>query len=753
VSRLPSFRFDLDVIPRFSQGRPGCLVRDPRTQNVFEFGAQEHFLIRLLEGVTAHEEILRRHADEFGAPLQQAHLDAFVRQLARQGLLEAEGCPRLPMRTLPEVLAPEEFIVEKSFSFGGCDRSLGFLARLFGWAFSTPMQVLGGGAILFALAILVEDWTRFTTATGSQWGPQFFITMIIPSSLILRSVRSIVQGVHCRARGGHVRAIGVTFLYYLLPSIYCDWWNDVVWIRSKSERFQRLASGLYLQAILWAVGMIGWRYALPNTWPAKLWLAATLAAALNFVLANVNPLVQMEGYLILMNWLEVPRLRERANALFGAWLYLRPDPEPVRRSARRWFILYGALAFAYVLFMIGLHLYFTWTWLTSSLQGPGAILCAFIVCYAFQKPILSFLGSLTAVRWLVDSTHPWRLRLALSLTTAVALWALLLPYPYETGGPMALRPVTHLEVRTDIEGLVETVLVHEGEWVEAGQPLARLSMRVQERNLQAAQGQVDAARAQLRLLEAGAKSEAVASAEAAVRTAETALDFSRALAARMLVLRRADLVPPQALENALAMRDMDGQKLEEARAKVTLVSSGARKEAIEALKSQVSSDEAMAANDATDLAHTTITSPVGGRVVTPHIEELAGTYVKPGQKDLIAEIEDGRIVRAEVQVPESSIADVQVGAAVRLHTWAYHERTFEGRVVSIAPAAAATDSGSPEPGMVAVRVLTEIANPDGLLKSEMTGYAKIASARRPVWRVLSDPLTRFVMVEVWSWIP
>jgi putative peptide zinc metalloprotease protein len=127
--------------------------------------------------------------------------------------------------------------------------------------------------------------------------------------------------------------------------------------------------------------------------------------------------------------------------------------------------------------------------------------------------------------------------------------------------------------------------------------------------------------------------------------------------------------------------------------------------------------------------------------------------VKPGQKDLIAEIEDGRTVRAEVQVPESSIADVQVGAAVRLHTWAYHERTFEGRVVSIAPAAAATDSGSPEPGMVAVRVLTEIANPDGLLKSEMTGYAKIASARRPVWRVLSDPLTRFVMVEVWSWIP
>jgi multidrug efflux pump subunit AcrA (membrane-fusion protein) len=753
LSRLPSFRFDLDVIPRFSLGRPGCLVRDPRTQNVFEFGAQEQFLIRLLDGVTPHEEILRRHADEFGAPLSQAHLDAFVRQLARQGLLEAEGCPRLPWRTLPEILAPEEFIVEANVSFGGGDRFLGFLAKLSGWIFSRPMQWLGAGVILFALATLFEGWPRFTSAIASKWGPQFFITMIIPSSLFLRSLRSIVQGVHCRARGGHVRAIGVTFLYYLLPSIYCDWWNDVVWIRSKSERFQRLASGLYLQALLWAVAMIGWRYSVPGTWPATLWLAATLAAALNFILANVNPLVQMEGYLILMNWLEVPRLRERANALFGAWLYLRPDPEPIRKDARRWFILYGGLAFAYVLFMIGLHLYFTWTWLTSSLQGPGAILCAAIVAYAFQKPILSYLGSLAPVRWLLDHDHPWRLRLTLVGAAAATSWALLLPYPYTTGGPMELRPVTHIDVRTDIEGLVEKVLVHEGDWVEKGQPLARLSMREKERNLESATGQLEEARAQLHLLEAGPRSEAVASARAAVRTAETASDFSRSRAARMLDLRRRNLVSPQEMENALAMRDLDGQKLEEARAHVQLVSSGARKEAVEALRAQVKSLQVVADDDATDVAHTTIASPVSGRVVTPHIDQLAGTYLEPGRRDLIAEIEDGRTVRAEVAVPEETISEVHLGAGVRLHAWAYLDRTFEGRVVSIAPVAAETDSSSPQPGKVAVRVLTEIANPEGLLKSDMTGYAKIAASRRPVWRVLFDPLVRFVMVEVWSWIP
>jgi putative peptide zinc metalloprotease protein len=318
---------------------------------------------------------------------------------------------------------------------------------------------------------------------------------------------------------------------------------------------------------------------------------------------------------------------------------------------------------------------------------------------------------------------------------------------------MELRPVTRLEVRTDIEGQVEKVLVHEGDWVEKGQPLARLSMREQERNLEEAQGQLEAARAQLQLLEAGPKSEAVASAQASVRTAETASDFSRTRALRMIDLRRRNLVSPQEMENALAIRDLDAQKLEEARVHQKLVSSGARKEAVEALRAQVKGLQAVADDDATDVAHTTIASPVSGRVVTPHIEQLAGTYLKPGRRDLVAEIEDGRTVRAEVAVPEETIGEVTLGAGVRLHAWAYHDRTFEGRVVSIAPVAAETDPSSPQPGKVAVRVLTEIANPEGLLKSDMTGYAKIAASRRPVWRVLFDPLVRFIMVEVWSWIP
>ena len=62
-------------------------------------------------------------------------------------------------------------------------------------------------------------------------------------------------------------------------------------------------------------------------------------------------------------------------------------------------------------------------------------------------------------------------------------------------------------------------------------------------------------------------------------------------------------------------------------------------------------------------------------------------------------------------------------------------------------------AGNETPDGPYVRVTTEIANDDGLLKSGMTGYAKIATEPRPVWDVLSRPIIRWFRVQFWYWIP
>jgi len=79
---------------------------------------------------------------------------------------------------------------------------------------------------------------------------------------------------------------------------------------------------------------------------------------------------------------------------------------------------------------------------------------------------------------------------------------------------------------------------------------------------------------------------------------------------------------------------------------------------------------------------------------------------------------------------------------------AYPERSFLGTVAAIAPAATAPEPG--RPGKV-IRVTTAIDNASLLLKSQMTGTAKIYCGKRRIADLMTRRLARFFRVEFWSW--
>jgi putative peptide zinc metalloprotease protein len=370
--------------------------------------------------------------------------------------------------------------------------------------------------------------------------------------------------------------------------------------------------------------------------------------------------------------------------------------------------------------------------------------------------------------------HPARRGFPRWLGWVLALAALVaigfIPYPYRAAGPFKLLPSKRLDLRFELEGLVEKVLVAEGDWVEAGQPVAALVRRTAEKNLKASEAQLQEKEAELRLLLAGPRPEEVDKAKKKLETARANVAWSGPRADRYAQLFVDKMLSAQDYESALRQRDIDARRLDEAAAELRLVKSGARPEEIEAMEAEIESQRALVANYRTDLERTTLVSPITGRIVTPRVEEMAGTYVKPGQRDLVAQVEDPRVIEAEVEIAEEDSAGLAVGAGVTLVPWAFHDRDLVGRVVSIAPVASASSltqydasltgqsagSGSVaisgEGGKV-VRVVTQIRNDDGVLKSEMTGYAKVDTETRPVWDVLLRPLIRWMRVEVWYWIP
>jgi multidrug resistance efflux pump len=487
-------------------------------------------------------------------------------------------------------------------------------------------------------------------------------------------------------------------------------------------------------------------------------------------LFNANPLVKMNAYLLLVNHVQVPRLRERALGAFGAWATFRRPSEVFTAREKRWFITYGLLVFCYAMFHLCLIAYFFWGNLVPLYEGRGALAALLLLIFVMHKPIWGALSKVPAIAWLLDRRGgPLRWGVRIAIPTAILL-ALLIPYPYRAGGAFQFLPSHRAEIRTEVEGVIEEVMVREGEQVAAGQPVARLGSRNHARNLAAAKARLEGARARLELVERGPRPEQVASAESKVASAVVEATWAAERARRYEGLYNESLIAAQDYESALAAREYAAAQLDESKATLLLATSQARPDALRALRAEVDSLQTLVDDFQTDVLRTTLTSPIAGRIVTPHLEEQVGTWLEPGTTDLVAVVEDTGTVLAEVSVPEQDVADIRPGAAVMLVPWGRHDKAARGTVIAIAAvadpnpgssgvASLATVAGSvgllgtESAAARVVRVIAEIPNAGDQLTIDTTGFAKIDVGRRPLWDVLFRPLWRWCRVEVWSWIP
>ena len=760
-SSLPKLRSGLEILSWAGEDRLArSYVRDTRTQEVFELGDEAAFVCRKLDGKTDSREIGRLYEARFNKPMSNDDLEIFIGQLARDGLLEGWRKEDQP-RTFAETLDLGSVVPWVRFPIGRGDRFMAGLARRMSWIFSRPFHLLAAATIVWALSLLVTNWREFLVGLSNLLGsPQTLLLFVAVSILLIRGPRSLIHGVMCKRYGRQVPEVGISLLYYVLPSFYCDW-HDVVWLRDKAKRSWAIFAGIYYQALLWSVAMIAWSVTQPGTFFNTLWLALAMVSGIGLVLFNANPLSKLDGYLLLVNWLEIPRLQERALEAFGAWVTGRIPPEIYTERERKWLKLYGLLCFAFSVALIVFVFWRLWTVLIEMYGGIGAMTAIILVLFAVQKPVTQTVARRRSVRWLFSKdggTLRWSVRLGI-LILVLALG--FIPYPYEVSGPFKLLPATSYEIRTEVEGMIDEVLVLEGQWVQAGDPVLRLIEREYETRALSAMARLDEAQAKLDLLKKGATPEEIRTAQAAVDTAAAQLAWSRGRAERFRGLYEEELISAQEWENAEQAAVVDERELDEKKAFLALTQEGAQEEAIAAFQAEVNSLLAIVDDYRGDVERTTVSTPIAGRIVTPRVKELEGRYVKPGQREVVIEVEDSRMMYAEVLIPEENIGSIERGVRVRLVTWAYHEEMFYGEVVEIAPVATVSadfvveGSGVSvgDPDSKVVRVRTEIPNLDDRLKSEMTGYAKIATGERPLWDVLLRPIYRWFKVELWSWIP
>jgi putative peptide zinc metalloprotease protein len=218
--------------------------------------------------------------------------------------------------------------------------------------------------------------------------------------------------------------------------------------------------------------------------------AGVFIGGITTVFMNANPLLPLDGYYALSDYLEVSNLRKRAFAHL-AWLAksrvfrLNLPAPPADERERRVFLIYGGLASVYIAMALTFFAATAFGWLNRWL---GAVGIAIFLAGAFlmlRGPVKALLRTVrTAVRqhraaW---GERPWRRRLIVG-TSAILVLGAIVPCRITVVGPFRVAPVLSMPHAVPDSGFIEQVLVREGTRVTSGFPLLQIRNFELEREL------------------------------------------------------------------------------------------------------------------------------------------------------------------------------------------------------------------------------------------------------------------------------
>jgi len=489
-------------------------------------------------------------------------------------------------------------------------------------------------------------------------------------------------------------------------------------------------------------------------------LALVLTAGASLVLETGNPLMKGSAYFLISAYLNEPHLRGKAyKALMNklrAGVYQQSDSTVLSIYA----LLFITYAFALVTFVtLGLG-----QWLLShlALGGSAVILTVGLLGYLFWRNYLSLkkfgdayersvqfemwrkrtLLDKGAVEGEVKTEKPsyWRRALLVGLFAAMFI-----PYPYEATGTFSVYPTRKQVMSTDTPGLIEEVYFDGGESVKQGTILARLATHEQESQIKITDAQIEEQKAVIADLKGRPRPEEVRLAEQVLELARSREKYSGEKAPRLEKMYRVGAVTMEEYEAARKDHETDQMQVNEKLASLALAKTGATKEQIAAAEAKLVSLQEQRNSYVAKLDRTVLRMPFDGNILTLHLKDRTNSYLDKGQP--FASVEYTGTVTAEIEVAESDVQYIKPDSVIRIRPAAYFDREFVGKVATIDRNVTAKSFGN------VVKVLATVENPDGLLKTGMTGEGKVAGPTMPVWQAFSQALLRFLRVQAWSWVP
>jgi len=777
-------RSDLEFSSQQQIGKNYVVVKDPITSRYFRFTETQGALVELLREPGDVPTLGARVSEKLGATIPEATLEGFLNSLEEKLLLDTEQVRDKMANYKGQKLQNKSVLYRKLASFNP-ERIFAWLEPRTRWAFTPWFQVFAILVILSGVTISILHRQELALNVVDLFNLHgLFLIWLVTMTVV--TLHEFAHGMTCVHFGGKVQEVGFMLIYFQ-PAFYCDV-SDSWMLPQKRQRMLVTLAGGYFQLVIWGICTILWRITDADTTINQLATVVIVFAGLQ-TLFNFNPLIKLDGYYMLSDYLEIPNLRDKAMHTLWNRVAGKRDSKLPRRQERAQ-LTYGLASMAFSTTLL-IYVYAAlYTWATDAFAFAGLVGFVMFSTMTLRKTAVESMAGLRSV-WSRAAYRKYRnggIVLAAIVVSFVAHWELKIKSDFKV---IARDERT---VRPETGGVIVEVLVQEGTRVAKGDVIARLRDYDKQQKISELSGDLERRNSDLALLRSGTRPEEIdrqrrlieskrVAVSNARRNAEQRGQAEQNLARKQAQLKqdqqtlqrdeqlfREQLIPKIQLEKSQTAVTISERDVAEAQASIRVISetadreadlkskelavaeselrmmlAGSRPEQIRQAEAEVQKLEQQVSILNQELARTDVRAPIDGVVTTPFIERRLNQMLKPGD-ELLRLVDIGRVT-IEMQVPEKEMADVKQGSRVTMAPRIFPGLFLEGRVDFISPVAQTVS------GQQMVTVRSELPNEDLTLKPDMTGVGWIYCGKRRIFDLMTRRMVRWVKTEFWYLLP
>ena len=785
------------------QDREGChIVGNQRKQKYLRMGSEESFLLNNFDGKQTYGEIAKSFEAHFREPISCSEIQDFVGLVEKEGLLGTrtirESRSGLTLKKLYRRTA--RAIKKQSPLFFRVklidpNSILDWLEPRTRFLFSGWLAVM---AAVGAVAAIFLTWmfrAELLATITTQFGLRAFFVLWL-TTVIVTVLHEFGHGLACKKYGGEVHEMGALWIFFT-PCLYCNV-SDAWMLPGRWRRLLISMAGTYIDLLIWILAVFAWRLTAPGT--ALHYVAWIVISSCGVRLAfNLNPLMRLDGYYALGDFLQLPNLRKRGRArmmeFFQSLCWGAAWPKPI--SSGKTLLAYGITSWGFAVGFLGLLSFKLSTWLGQYIGLAGILVAVSFFMFVTRS---LFKGSLGKEFQQMFYKRAGRVLVYGALVVA----AMFIPVSDRAGGEFLIKPVVHGEVCAPIAGFLREVHTHEGQNVFAGTVVAMMEVPELSNQISRKQAEIAEVNAELRRLTTGSRAESLheqkekikraidwrdlgevnlkrtiaafhqelETLDYKIKQAETEFDYRQVsyqkaqtlfdkggLAEQQLLSQRrladAAAAELQVSKSTKKTREAEGtmdaeielarreKELADEQAALALMEAGSRTEDIEAEQARLNRlHEEMRILQEQESKQSVICT-VQGTVVTPRLRDRIGKYFERGAVMFVVENLD--LLEAEVSVPEQHVESVVLGQKIKIKPRLLPHLTLDGTVSRVAPS---VNTDLTKQGTT-VTVYCQIENEDGLLRAGMTGYARIYLGEMKMGQWIYSRSMRTLRTEFW----